>query len=160
LINLEHGVDQESEVGNAKADHLDCILQPQRVPRKKPDVEEAKDEEGQESRYRSVGGLELIFIDVGAKAGLELGKNIAIWAPVSFSNLMSLSMVAQAYLRLKGDADCSLQGHNEEEGLGPFGGEGVELRAPQRSAGRRSHDSLSVVEVPLVGRPVEARDGL
>ena len=81
LIDLKNCVNEKSKISQAQPDNLNGVLSSQRVPGKDEDVEEAENEEGQESRNRLVlrpQGLirELIFLHIQTE--LETGKDISV----------------------------------------------------------------------------------
>jgi len=70
LVNLQDGVDEDGQVGDAEANDLNRVLEPQGVPCQQQDVEETEDEEGQECRYRAVLRFEAVA-DVSVALVLE-----------------------------------------------------------------------------------------
>ena len=80
LVDLENGVDEESQVGDAKPDNLNGVLPAQGIPREKEDIEEAEDEQSQERRYRHVLGFLLLVIPVTrifVDAALKFAENVS-----------------------------------------------------------------------------------
>jgi hypothetical protein len=80
LIDLEDGVDKDSQVGHAEADNLNGVLEPQGIPCQEQNVEEAENEEGQKRRNRAVLRLELVVelrVVLILKTELEPPKRIS-----------------------------------------------------------------------------------
>jgi hypothetical protein len=117
LVDLEERVHKQNEVRDAEADDLNRVLPPQGIPRQGQDVDEAEDEEGQESGDRAVSRFHICCQRVAGaellKVGLEDGKYVSA-SPASVTS--SIDTCGPFFdLRLQGYADDSLQRDGGEE---------------------------------------------
>lgn len=98
LVDLDSGINQEGQVGNANANDLNGVFHAQSIPNNNQFVKEAKNEESQKSWYCLVLRLHIGTVNVGSEAGLESGENVGF----------------------KGQADDGLKCSDGHEGRGPF----------------------------------------
>lgn len=138
LVDLEERVDKENEVRDAETDDLNRVLPPQGIPRQGEDVEEAKDEEGQESRDRAVSRFHVFWDRVAVaellEVGLEDGENVA--APMSVIRSMDRTCLPFFDLHLKGYADDGLQRDGSEKEHRPCCRQKLKGAGPPAGAGR------------------------